>query len=134
MFINILSLLKVADSEQNIWYVSDDGSDDNDCYSESAPCKNLQTVLDRATDGANIYVTSETMSLDKVQRNVSFNIALGIFQETLSGLGCIVESRISFKLSSILHSAVNITCSGMILSVVAPRKAEYYFKMVSTKE
>ena len=42
----------------NIWYVSDDGSDDSDCHSASAPCRNLQIVLDRAANGADIYVTS----------------------------------------------------------------------------
>ena len=98
--------------------MSDDGSDDNDCNSASAPCRNLQTVLDRATDGADIYVTSPLLSLDKSYRNVSINVAVGIVDARLSLLWCIVESRISFKLSSILHSTVNITCSGMYLKYV----------------
>ena len=38
----------------NIWYVSDERSDDNDCQTECTPCKNLQTVLDRASDGADL--------------------------------------------------------------------------------
>ena len=109
----MFSLFKVV--EKNIWYVSDDGSDENDCHTESAPCRNLQTVLDRATDGADIYVTSPILSLDKNYGNVSINVAVGIFQGTVSEVGCIVESRISFKLSSTLHSAVNITCSGKTL-------------------
>ena len=44
--------------------MSDGGSDDNDCCLGSTPCRNLQTVLDRARDGAHIYVTSPTLSLD----------------------------------------------------------------------
>ena len=57
-------LIKFVDfKSNNIWYVSDDGSDDNDCHSASAPCRNLQTVLNNATDGADIYVTFDTLSL-----------------------------------------------------------------------
>ena len=55
-----------ASQSVNIWYVSDFGSDDNNCHSASAPCRNLQTILDRAIDGADIYVTSNTLSLDFV--------------------------------------------------------------------
>ena len=108
--------MKFADSEQHIWYVSDEGSDDNDCHSESAPCRNLQTVLDRATDGADIYVTSDTLSLDKILGNVSLKVELGIAQVEESVQGCIVESRISFKLRPTLHTVVNITCSGKTLT------------------
>ena len=57
-----------ADDTQNIWYVSDGGSDQNDCHTESTPCRNLQTVLGRAADGAAIYVTSTTLSLDGPRR------------------------------------------------------------------
>ena len=49
-------------SQREIWFVSDEGSDLYNCQTESSPCKNLQTVLDRASDGAEIYVTSETLS------------------------------------------------------------------------
>ena len=44
--------------------MSDYGSDENDCHSVSAPCRSLQTVLNRAADGADIYVTSDTLSID----------------------------------------------------------------------
>ena len=95
--------------------MSDDGSDDNVCRSEFTPCKNLQTVLDRATDGADIYITSPTLSLNKVHRNVSFHFqrtAAHTFAHSVVGLGCVVESRISFKLCSTLHTAVHVLCSG----------------------
>ena len=49
-------------SQKEIWFVSDEGSDKYNCQTESTPCKNLQTVLDRVSDGAEIYVTSETLS------------------------------------------------------------------------
>ena len=60
----------------NILYVSDNGSDQNDCPMQSTPCQNLQTVLDRAMDGADIYVTSDTLSLYpcKVNSSLSYNI------------------------------------------------------------
>ena len=101
----------------NIWYVSDDGSDDNNCHSASAPCRNLQTVLDRATDGADIYVTSNTLSLDKVYRNISINVEVpaAYYKKSLLVPNCIVESKISFRLSSTLHKRVNITCLGKYL-------------------
>ena len=54
-----------------IWYVSMFASDDNDCQSESAPCKNLHTVLDRVTDGSVICVLSYKISLDGVINEIS---------------------------------------------------------------
>ena len=33
--------------QKEIWFVSDGGSDKYDCQTESTPCQNLQTVLDR---------------------------------------------------------------------------------------
>ena len=56
--------------------MSDEGSDENDCSTESTPCQNLQIVLDRASDGADIYVTSDTLSLEdcKVNSSLSYNI------------------------------------------------------------
>ena len=43
-------------SQKETWFVSDEGSDRDNCQTESTPCKNLQTVLDRASDGAEIFV------------------------------------------------------------------------------
>ena len=61
--------------QREIWFVSDEGSDQYNCQTESTPCKNLQTVLDRASDGAEIYVTSETLSLDLVNDTVWYKMA-----------------------------------------------------------
>ena len=57
--------------QKETWFVSDNGSDVNNCKTVSTPCKNLQTVLDRASDHADIYicVTSDTLSLDLVNDN-----------------------------------------------------------------
>ena len=76
----------------NTWYVSDFGSDRHDCHIESRPCRNLQTVLDRATDGADIYVTSDTLSLDAVHDKVQERE--GIVDT------CEVKSSISYNISS----------------------------------
>ena len=57
-----------ANTILNIWYISDDGSDDNYCHSKVAPCQSLQSVVDRAIDGATIYVTSDTLSLDALHQ------------------------------------------------------------------
>ena len=78
----------------NIWYVSDDGSDDNDCHSTSAPCRNLQTVLDRATDGAYIYVTSDTLSVDGHRNEY----------------GCEISSPLSYTISHLDNSMFTFTC------------------------
>ena len=70
----------LGSARPNIWYISDEGSDDNNCHTESIPCKNLQTVLNRAHkmygDGADIYVTSRTLTLDLVISNkMSFTLS-----------------------------------------------------------
>ena len=58
-----------------IRFVSDKGSDRYDCQTESTPCKNLQTALNRASDGAEIYVTSATLSLDLVYDTLWYKMA-----------------------------------------------------------
>ena len=80
--------------------MSDSGSDDNDCQTESAPCKNLQTVLDRAEDGADIYVTSSELSLDNVSGLVRIHRMRnhGIKEALYSC--CIIRSGISYTISS----------------------------------
>ena len=62
-------------SQKEIWFVSDEGSDRDNCQTESTPCKNLQTVLNRASDHAEIYVTSQTLSLDLVKDIVWYKMA-----------------------------------------------------------
>ena len=86
------------------WFLSDDGSDDNDCHSVSAPCRNLQTVLDRATDGADIYVTSKTLSLD-----------IGYFYLGFQFYKCVINSSLSYTLRGYENSTINVTCSGTCL-------------------
>ena len=78
----------------NIWYVSNYGSDENDCHSASTACRNLQMVLDRATDGADIYITSDTLSLGNDST-------------------CIVNSSLSYTLSSYSNINTEITCGGV---------------------
>ena len=81
-------------SLKNIWYVSDSGSDDNDCLSTSVPCRNLQVVLNRATDGADIYVTSRTLPLEVWD--------------------CVINSSLSYTLRSYHNETIYVTCySGM---------------------
>ena len=107
-------------TESNIWYLSDSGSDDNDCHSESKPCKNLQIVLDRATDGADIYVTSDTLSVNAVHSNTSTKTALIYYYFVHGhypfieekGNCCRVNTNISYTLSSIHNTTINVTCSG----------------------
>ena len=64
---NMLHILFTDGSTSNSWFLSEFGSDDNDCRSEFTECKNLQTVLDRATDGADICVTSEMLLHARLQ-------------------------------------------------------------------
>ena len=88
----------------NIWYVSDSGSDDNDCHSASAPCRNLQTVLDRATDGADIYVTSDTLSL---------NLVLKPYGEPEV---CVINSSLSYTVRSFHKKTISFGCpEGMFI-------------------
>ena len=107
MFRKILNNVSIsAFNLSNVWFVSDYGSDDSDCHSESTPCKNLQMVLDNATDGADIYVTSDTLSLDHVRGVVTFPYT----EEVLDC--CQLSSNISYSLSSLNENLVNITCTG----------------------
>ena len=91
--------------------MSDDGSDDNDCHSESAPCKNLQTVLDRASDGADIYVTSRTLSLDLVQSHVWFERQFYYSARWKYTLCCRIYSSLSYSIRGIDGAGVEVTCS-----------------------
>ena len=77
--------------------MSDDGSDDNDCHSVSTPCMDLQTVLDRAADGADIYVTSNTLSLDYYGDDMI----------------CEIKSSLSYTLMSYHNTSIKVTCSGI---------------------
>ena len=93
--------------DANIWFVSDDGSDDNDCDSVSAPCRNLQTVVDRATDGADIYVTSNTLSLDFVFKIQNRYIHYRRY--------CVISSNLSYTLRSYHNSSIKLTCAGICI-------------------
>ena len=91
--------------------MSDNGSDDNDCHSASGPCRNLQTVLDRAADGADIYVTSDSLSLDGVHNVSWFSGISGRFDPEMRN--CYqLSSSLSYSLSSLHEKLVNITCAG----------------------
>ena len=94
-------------SQNEIWFLSDDGFDKHNCQMESTPCRNLQTVLDRASDGADIYVTSETLSLDLVNDTVWYTMSYWI----LTGSCCLINSSLSYTLRSINGTKTNITCS-----------------------
>ena len=86
--------------------MSSDGK--NDCHSVSAPCRNLQTVLDRATDGADIYVTSDTLSLDFVIKPY-YDRFYGIFE------ACTINSSLSYTVRSLSNSTIKVTCSHMYI-------------------
>ena len=102
-------------SQKEIWFVSDEGSDRYNCQTESTPCKNLQTVLDRASDGAEIYVTSQTISLDLVNDTVWYKIAFWSWTETESS--CLINSSLSYTLRSISETKTNITCSSKYFAI-----------------
>ena len=106
----------VGVSQNEIWFVSDMGSDRYNCQTESTPCKNLQTVLDRASDGAEIYVTSETLSLDLVYDTVWYKMS---FWETytMSGSCCLINSSLSYTLRSINGTKTTVTCSSKYFTI-----------------
>ena len=94
---NPLCILFVDGSTtSNTWFLSEFGSDDNDCHSEFTQCRNLQTVLERATDGADIYVTSRRLPL--LRGETTDAMALHIAWEAQKK--CPVDVRISFSLRS----------------------------------
>ena len=102
-------------SQKEIWFVSDEGSDRDNCQTESTPCKNLQTVLDRASDGAEIYVSSQTLSLDLVNDTVWYKMA--DWRRPLTGSCCLINSSLSYTLRSINGIKTNIICSSMYFTI-----------------
>ena len=100
--ISFTMLLSVsATNISNIWYLSNYGSDDNDCHSARTPCKNLQTVLDKTTDGAVIYVLSLFLALD-------MNIQPCHYNERREC--CTVESSISYTITTYNETYFTPTC------------------------
>ena len=102
-------------SQKEIWFVSDEGSDGYICQTASTPCKNLQTVLDRASDGAEIYVTSDTLSLNLVYDTLWYKIPY--WSSPLTGSCCLINSSLSYTLRSINGTITNITCSSKYLTI-----------------
>ena len=102
-------------SQKEIWFVSDEGSDQYNCQTESTPCKNLQTVLDRASDRAEIYVTSKTLSLGLVTNTVWYKIAS--WRSPRPGSCCLINSSLSYTLRSINGSKTKIICSSKYFDI-----------------
>ena len=96
-------------SQKEVWFLSNEGSDRYDCKTESTPCKNLQTVLNRASDGADIYVTSDTLSLNFVNGTVWYTIAYS--RAKITGSCCLIISSLSYTLRNINGTRIDITCS-----------------------
>ena len=92
--------------------MSDDGSDENYCHSELAPCKNLQSVIDRAIDGDTIYVTSDTLSLDAHNQTTWYSTSQWMGLPAGMYEGCGINSSISYNLHSLKNNTVTATCSG----------------------
>ncbi len=107
--LHVFHVTFLADPQQaNVWYVSDDGSDENNCHTASTPCENLQTVLDRAEDGADIFVTSDTLSLNKVTDRVWLEFySAGSLRSC-----CVINSSISYRLEALNAAGFKPTCSG----------------------
>ena len=88
--------------------MSDSGSDDNDCHSASSPCRNLQTVLDRAADGADIYVTSETLPIN----DKNCTVTIDIYYTPKNVTCCKVNSSLSYSIRRTNGGTFTVTCSG----------------------
>ena len=101
--------------QKEIWFVSDEGSDKYNCQTESTPCKNLQNVLDRASDGANIYITSEALSLNLFNKTVWYKIPY--LNKPLTGSCCLINSSLSYTLRGINGTKTNIICSSKYFTI-----------------
>ena len=112
---DILNTKAHSKSEREIWFVSDEGSDKYNCQTESTPCKNLQTVLDRASDGAEIYVTSDTLSLDLVNDTLWYKMSY--WRSPITGPCCLINSSLSYTLRSINGTKTNIICSSKYFTI-----------------
>ena len=68
----------------------------------SASCKNLQTVLDRATDGADICVTSDTLFLNGSLIEDHLRMIIWVT--------CVIESHLSYTLSHLNDTSFTVVC------------------------
>ncbi len=120
-------IFSLVTGDSNIWYVSESGSDQNNCHTSSTPCRNLQTVLDRAADHADIHVTSETLSLDAVHGFV--------WHEGHPTACCEVNSSASYSISG-FASSFAVKCTGLFLyfSVEIFQAASHEFSKHLQKE
>ena len=91
--------------DANFWYVSDNGSDLANCQTANTPCRNLQTVLNKAADGAVISVMSTSLNLDGVI----------ISADHMRTSQCVLESSVSFSMQPFNNENVEVVCSGKTL-------------------
>ena len=78
----------------NTWYESDEGSDMNVCNSLASPCRHLQSVLNKACDGADIIITSSTLNLNPKEKE-----------------RCQIESQKSFRIISMHNVNISVICA-----------------------
>ncbi len=109
----------VVSMKSNAWFVSDHGSDDNDCHTEYSPCKNLQTVIDRAEDSAAIYVTSKSLSLDYLHQ-----------PDEDGFMCCVIKGSLSFRIESLNGTNFRFTCSGWFFSDLSRFRSNKSFSTV----
>ena len=110
-----------------MWFVSDEGSDQNSCVERSWPCKTLQTVLNRCPDDSVIYVISPGLILNEdqscqVKYEKSFRIA-DTFNTILvkcskgnklfhsaSFNGIQKQEKVSYKISHVTYCFCRLFC------------------------
>lgn len=51
-----IGVVNLPAQNSNKWYVGTGGNDANDCKSPGSACRNIQTTIDRAASGDNIYI------------------------------------------------------------------------------
>ena len=120
-YIWILTLLRLCCAflaEVSVWYVSNDGDDTADCQTVRSSCRNLQTVLDRAEEGAHIYVVPETLVLKSQLCLLKLNWFYQLFspkdveEEARETPCCLINSSKSYTLTGLSNSTYNISCQG----------------------
>ncbi len=88
------------------WYVSPDGSDDNDCLTPQAPCKTIAAALDKAVEDGTIHLAGgtylETLSVTK--------------SITITGEGATTDAIIDGDGKT--GTVVNINCFACFINVV----------------
>ena len=87
------------------WFVSESGTDSQDCGRKTYPCESLEVVMPRSQSGDNVYIESTVNSTDVFHhcsaQNIFKNLTLEGIGPVQPSIGCNTLSRVEHNDSSV---------------------------------